>query len=360
MNGVQPPKELPMPHREAPHRVPISQALLQGTREISALFETRLSAFRVGYEAKIQELIQERDALLASQGDAINQAVAADALAALQGECEQWEQTRAQSECMRAEYATESAKWEEERKAILEERKRMEDERAQLQKEREEWRKERDAMQNEIQRVQSESDKKLRELVLSKDTTIATLEMRVKALESIRNGSPGPRPPSSPQQNQVDPMDVFRATPLSMTFADMSSTLGSATPTKSPSLDPAPMQVDVDGQPEPPTSPPMSPTTTLRGGRSPSMGRSSTLGTFPSVSNVSTMESTPRRLVIRVPPSVGKVRKPIKPPVSPGTEQERNTVAHVPPSRDSSDAGSPAKSSSGSTSTSESAAFSSP
>ncbi|KAI0676572.1 hypothetical protein C8Q78DRAFT_998380 [Trametes maxima] len=356
MNGVQPPKAPSMPHREAPRQVPISQALLQGTREISALFEKRLSAYRAGYEAEIRGLKQERDALLAAQNNVLDQAITANAPTALQEEREQWEQTRADLECTQADYASKSSKWEEERNAILEERKLMEEERAQLQRERGEWQKERDAMQNEIQRVQSESDKKLRELVVTKDAVIATLETRVRALESTQNGSPGLS--SSLQQNHVNSLDVFRSTPQSMTLADMSSTLGTTTPTKSPSLDSMPMQIN--GQPGQIMSPPMSPTTTLRGGRSPSMGGSSTLGTFPSISNMSTSESTPRRLVIRVPPSTGKARKPIKPPVSPGTEQERNTVAHVPPSRDSSDTGSPAKSSSGSTSTSESAVFSSP
>ncbi|OJT13148.1 hypothetical protein TRAPUB_10303 [Trametes pubescens] len=166
----------------------------------------------------------------------------------------------------------------------------------------------------------------------------------------------------------------------------MSSTLGTMTPIKSPSLDSVPMQVrepqplalpqsfepeldaffasflrDSDAQVDDPPaadSPPRSPTITLRGGQSPSVARSLTMFSVTATSHSSTTAT--RRLVIRVPPSVGPVRKPIKSPVSPSTAEEMRTIVHVrSPSQDSSDAGSPTKSSDTSTSSSGSSSSSS-
>lgn len=151
----------------------------------------------------------------------------------------------------------------------------------------------------------------------------------------------------------------------------MSSTLGTMTPLKSPSLDSVRMQVREPQPISPPQSfepeldalfasflrdaqvddppaadsPPRSPTFTLRGAQSPSVARSPTMFSVTATSHSSTTAT--RRLVIRVPPSVGPARKPIKSPVSPSTAEELRTIVHVrSPSQDSSDAGSPIKPSS--------------
>ncbi|KAI8976655.1 hypothetical protein BD414DRAFT_580362 [Trametes punicea] len=388
MNGTTP--GIPQGHhtlrndvQRSPH---ISPALLQGAREISAILERRMAALRAEYEQKIQALTRERDELLAhnAAGAALPQEVSEE-LEALRQERERHSEERARWE-------DERASWEEERSQWSQEREVSQEKLSRYQKECEELQNTQKELQLENSRMQGDYEQKLQELAASKDASIANLEERIKWLEAAQD-APLEQPTTSLDQNQFDPLDIFCSPQQSPVQPERSSgTRGTA----SPSRDPVPMQVRthlslafpfdfeseldailaplLDAQidephistPSPPKSPtitlreahspPKSPTITLRGGRSPSTTRSPTMFSSSSAplssSSAAATGSSSSRLAIRVPPpSTGKVRKSIKPPVTPPTEEERRTIVHVPPMRDSSIEGSPSKSSSGSSST---------
>ncbi|EIW55260.1 uncharacterized protein TRAVEDRAFT_66522 [Trametes versicolor FP-101664 SS1] len=339
MNGT--PSTVPTDHHAEMQRPPqISQALLQGALEISAIFERRVTDLRADYENTIRALVQERDALLArsnaNTGPEVNGPLIEE-LEALRMQSESWRQERAQLERTLADYTNERAN-------SAQERTRLEQECEKLRQAREELQNDRTALLQECGRIQSEKDIKLQEsqeIITAKDASIQELEARVRWLESMQAASPS-QPPTVLDQNQFDPVDIFQSPLRLEAYATMSSTLGTMTPIKSPSLDSVPMQVD-----DPPAadSPPRSPTFTLRGAQSPSVARSPTMFSVTATSHSSTTAT--RRLVIRVPPSVGPARKPIKSPVSPSTAEELRMIVHVrSPSQDSSDAGSPTKPSS--------------
>ncbi|CDO77072.1 hypothetical protein BN946_scf184473.g16 [Trametes cinnabarina] len=356
MNGIfgptavqreQPGQNAPQAPRQVQRQPQISQALLQGAREISAILERRMANLRAEYEEKLKMITRERDELLAqsSRGAEIPEAIANE-LEALRDERDGHEQEHVQ--------------WETERTALLKER-------ARYQEECEELRKAQATLREEVLHLQ----KKLEEEVATKDAAIASLEERVKVLEATN--APDQRP-ATVDQNPFDLLDVSHSPRLSdsaMPPDIFSSTLG----TISPQQDSVPMQVrtppslalpfdlgaefdDLFTSLGPDQSPPKSPTITIRGGQSPSVARSPTLVSLAGASS----SSSATRLVIRVPPapsgSAQKPRKPIKPPITPPTEEEMMNFIHVPRMQDSSDEVSPSGSSSGSPSTDSSATHS--
>ncbi|KAI0367682.1 hypothetical protein BV20DRAFT_970246 [Pilatotrama ljubarskyi] len=392
MNGAEPSraKAPSAPRRDGERPEHLSQALLEGARELSALFEKRVASIRADYEEKIRALMQERESLILGGGSAKHTQLA-EAPDAFQQERESWQQDRAEWRRTQAQHASERESWEKERQSLLEERDKLRQEAEALRKAREGWQKERAILQQQLEQARLEHETKLEELTAATTATIEGLQLRVQWLE----GGPEARLHSAIDQIQFNSLDIFQSPPRSATYAGMSSTLGTSTPIRSPSQDPMAMQVgtpppmsfpfdvgseldwlfapdlhdQVDGPPpaqsppksptlslrggpSPPRSPtvtargghspPKSPTITLRGGQSPAASR--TPAPF-SVVRASQSSSEPKRLFIRVPPSTGKPRKPIKPPPSPPTEEERNLVVHVPPSQNASDGASPSKSS---------------
>ncbi|KAI0350893.1 hypothetical protein OH77DRAFT_1593282 [Trametes cingulata] len=408
MNGAEPNHAKALPAR--PEQ--ISQALLDGARELSALLEKRVATLRAEYEDRLRALTQERDGLLAKLGDgSANIARSAEDFDAFQQERASWQQDRAEWWRLQARHVTERGAWEEERRLLVEERDRLRQEAEELRKAREEWESERVSLRQQLEQAQLEQEKQLQELAAAKIATIDGLEAQVQWLEAAQN-DPGAQLDAGFNPSEFDPLNILQSPPRSTTYAGMSSTLGTSTPARSPSQDPMAMQVrtppptflpldvgwefdwylaplpdaQVDaprpqspsksptlslrgGQSPPkPTvirdhgaqSPPKSPTITLRGGQSPATARSPTMSSVARTSQSSSLKSAPTRLFIRVPPSTGKTRKPIKPPPSPPTEEERKLIVHVPPSQNVSDEGSPSKSSTTSSSESSSESLSSP
>lgn len=171
----------------------ISQALLQGALEISAIFERRVTDLRADYENIIRALVQERDALLArsnaNTGPEVNGPLIEE-LEALRMQSESWRQERAQLERTLADYTNERAN-------SAQERARLEQECEELRQAREELQNERTALLQECGRIQSEKDIKLQEsqeIITAKDASIQELEARVRWLESIQAASPSQPP----------------------------------------------------------------------------------------------------------------------------------------------------------------------
>ena len=178
------------------------------------------------------------------------------------------------------------------------------------------------------------------------------------------------------QQEVFDPLVYIRSLARSTTLATISAS-STTLSVKSPSLDPSSTQVRPGSPPLLPfpfdaafnLSPtfsfslppsqldgpaPPSPTVTFRLNDPPSPSKSniasdsygdslvtdiSTLveESGSSQSATSIMVTPPRRLVIRLPPSGGKTRKPLKPSPPHFTEEGRRTIVHVPRQPESDD-----------------------
>ncbi|KAI0764560.1 hypothetical protein BD413DRAFT_575843 [Trametes elegans] len=322
MNAIAPgtPSGPSMPHRD-PAQVPRSNALLEGTFELAAIFQRHRDALVAEYEQKIHVIAEERDALRAQ-------------VSATRGETSKAPQSLSQAELEHtlAAHAFERVRWEQERE--------------QWQREREELRRQRDA-------AIRDAELKLQVLEKDKDATIAELQTRITWLEEARSAAPS-NAVELFDQIQLDSLDLFQSPPHSTIPADMlSTTMGTLTPAKSPSV--VPMQVDdgpdtlVDPTPAAsgagPSSQPNNEATAQSPFKSPtikprsaSSSRSPTLQSLGSSMQPSTSSSTARKLVIRVPPAP-KAQKPLIPPPSPITEEEKRTFVHVPRQTISSDEG---------------------
>ncbi|KAI9066847.1 hypothetical protein FKP32DRAFT_1609797 [Trametes sanguinea] len=385
----------------------VSQALIQGAREIAAILERRIANVRAEYEEQLQSITRERDELLAQKSSEGIPQIISDELEALRDDRDGHEQERAQWENERAAFLQERARYERECEALRKSQQELQEEVLRLRRTLEEELASRDATiatlqerlksqpepQQEALRIQHKMEKE----VGWRDVLIAALQERVKFLEAPQSREVEPPQPAIPDQTGFDSVDVFQsphhsdpAEPLDLS----SSTLG----TISPSQESMPMQVRtpplqalpfdtgstfddlfallLDPQVDEPAaapstpskspsltlggaqSPPKSPTITIPGGQSPSIARSPTM-VSQSAAPSSASGGSATRLVIRVPPPPSRNgRKPIKPPISPPTEEEKRIVVHVPKLRNSSDEASPSESSSGSSSTPSSAAHS--
>ncbi|OJT13149.1 hypothetical protein TRAPUB_10304 [Trametes pubescens] len=175
----------------------ISQALMQGALEISAIFEKRLADLRADYEKTIRALAQERDALLARRTDPEVNGTLVTELESLRMQSESWRQERAQLEHTLADYTNERANSAQEREMLLQDRLRLEQECEELRRAREQWQNERAALLQECGRMQSERDIKVQEsqeVIAAKDASIQELEARVRWLESTQGASPSQPP----------------------------------------------------------------------------------------------------------------------------------------------------------------------
>ncbi|OSC96595.1 hypothetical protein PYCCODRAFT_1462379 [Trametes coccinea BRFM310] len=330
---------------QRPGQPQVSQALLQGAREIASILERRIANVKAEYEDKLKLITRERDELLAQKASPGIPQIVADELEALRDDRDGHEQERAQ--------------WEIERGAFLQER-------ARYQQECEALRKSQQELQEEVMRIRH----RMEEEVATRDATIAALQERVKLLEAAQNphAHAEQQQPKVPDQTDFDTLDVFQS-PRQSDPAGPPQLSSSTLDTISPSQDSVPMQVDVpppaasSPHQSPPLtlgggqSPPKSPTITVPGGQSPSIARSPTM-VSQSGAPTSSSSGSATRLVIRVPPPPTKnARKPIKPPISPPTEEEQRIFVHVPRQKNSSDEAS-SESSSGSSSTSSSATHS--
>ncbi|KAI0630992.1 hypothetical protein C8Q77DRAFT_176865 [Trametes polyzona] len=352
-------REEPIAGRQ-PQRPPISPALLRGGRELTAYFEKRLASFRAEYEERIRTLTQERDAALASRASntpgPVDNALLYHEIENLRQENENFKNERARWERAEIQHANERLTWENEIRRLRVENREAAQAREELLKAQEAWQQERAALQQQYETLRRESDAKLQEVIASKDAIIQELEARAKWLESAQAGQSVEQPTvRDSDQNKFDALDIFQSPPQpeSTYHPSSSTTMGTISSINSPTSDNVAMQVDEPSRP----SPPKSPTVTLRGGHSPTGTMHDGRSPSPSVARSPTMFSVssdprppvdrpePTRLVIRVPPPSDPVRKPLKSPVSPVTEEERKTIVQIPPMQGSSDGGSPSKTS---------------
>ncbi|KAI0825189.1 hypothetical protein BC628DRAFT_300130 [Trametes gibbosa] len=338
-NSADPNQQIATPV-EGPQAVQnVSQALVQGALELSAIVEKRIARIRADYQGQINALTQQVNALIAQKNVSVRSAEH-DALMRevenLRRESESWRQDRAGWERAHVEFENARTNWQHDRNALLEDRERLNKECETLRTTLEESQRERDALQQQLQTSQRENDEKIRQAVAS----------AVHELETRARWSEATQPVSTPEQNAV-----LDSPQRLQEYPTMSSTLGTIASTRFPS--PHDVSMQHDNIPVDREASPQSPTVTLHGGQSPPESPRIR------VPGASLQGSRAARLVIRVPPPTGPVRKPIKPPVSPPTKEELQTIARVPIQRDSSDHGSPAKASDASTSSGSSSTSSS-
>ncbi|KAH9849815.1 hypothetical protein C2E23DRAFT_888033 [Lenzites betulinus] len=373
----------------------VSQALVQGALELSAIVDRRLTRIREEHQAQINALTQQVNALVAQNNGGVRPEEH-DALVreveALRRESESWRQDRAGWDRANVEFENVRANWLQDREALSQDRERLQKECEGLRAALEESQRERTALQQQLENLQTSSDERMKEAVAA---AVHELEARVRWLEATQS-MPPPEQPTVLDQTDIDPLDIFQSPQHLQEYPAMSSTLGTMTSTRSPSPLDVSMQVgmpqtvslispfefnpDIDaffapilaGQlDDPPVGhevSPQSPTVTLRGGQSPpasptiairrgttsSVARSSTLMSITATAT-SSQSSGAARFVIRVPPSSEPVRKPIKTPISPPSKEELEMLVHVPTQKDSSSpVGSPAAKSTKSSSTSSS------